>query len=66
METIRHLGRSPSAYASMKRRLAAPHLERIARDREATNAEFVEAWFSDAATALRAAAVERLGEENNA
>lgn len=66
METIRHLGRSPLAYASMKRRLVAPHLERIAKDREATNAEFVEAWFSAEATALREKAVAQLEEENNA
>ncbi len=59
-EIARCLGRSQAAFSAMKGSLVAPITERLQQTREALDYRFIESWFGETATRMRAEAVARL------
>ena len=59
-EIARRLGRSQAEFSAMKGSLVAPITERFQQTHEALDYRFIESWFGETATRMRAEAVARL------
>jgi enoyl-CoA hydratase len=64
VEIARGLGRSLAEFAAMKRSLVAPIVRACDGSREELDTAFVDSWFAEPASRLRASMIERLRERD--